>query len=315
MTHTGPDGDVLALDIGGTKIAAGIVDSCGRVRDRATVPTPARLGARAVLDAALDLSRQVTGGMRPVAVGIGSAGVIDPVRGVVTHATDALPGWPGTDLAGAFGEAFAVPAAALNDVHAHALGEAAYGAGRQASSLLLVAVGTGIGGAHVLDGQVLTGARHVAGHIGHLPVPEAQGVPCSCGRVGHLEGLASGPGLLAAFRRAGGEASSTYDVVRFADTAPEGDPAGDLARELLDTIGRATGRVIGGLLNMLDPETVVLTGGMAAVGERWWSAVCCGMALEAMDVVSGTPLLPAAAGPDAALLGAAAFVRNRIGGP
>ncbi|WP_205413076.1 ROK family protein [Austwickia chelonae] len=306
----------LAVDIGGTKIAAALVDPAGRILDRRGARTPAESGAAAVLDCALDLGREITAGHRIDVVGIGSAGVIDPCTGTVTHATDALPGWPGTPLAKAFAHAFAVPARALNDVHAHALGEARYGAGRGHRSMLLVAVGTGIGGAQVMNGSVLFGEHFVAGHIGHLAAPEAQGIRCSCGRDGHLEGLASGPGILAAFRRAGGEAEDTRAVVALASrsTAQTEDPSAALAARTLDICGRATGRVIGGLANILDPAVIILTGGVADIGETWWRSVREGMAVEAMDAVADTPLLPASAGQDAALLGAAVFAQDRLSG-
>src|SRR5699024_8738537 len=240
-----PEHPVLALDIGGTSIAAALVGPGGidevatlatpaaagpeaviaaalegseQVRGKprlralggpggigevATLATPAAAGPEAVIAAALEVSEQVRGKPRLRAVGIASAGVIDTDRGRVTHATGSLTAWAGTDLAGPFAERFGVPVAVLNDVHAHGLGEARSGVGAGRSSMLLMAVGTGIGGCHVRDGEVILGARGAAGHIGHLPVPEAQGVPCPCGRSGHLEGLASGPGIVRLAARLG----------------------------------------------------------------------------------------------------------------
>ncbi|MDO5629072.1 MAG: ROK family protein [Mobilicoccus sp.] len=306
---------VLALDIGGTKIAAGLVevdgahDATARITRRVATPTG---GRDAVLSAAIDLAREVVGERTITAVGIGSAGVIDPDRGVVTSATDALPGWVGADLRGTIGQALGVGAVGvLNDVHAHALGEARYGAGRGAASMLLVAVGTGVGGAHVVEGRVLTGAHHVAGHVGHLPCPAAAELLCTCGRYGHLEALASGPGTLAAFRRAGGVADRTEDVARLAASTTGTDTSDDesdaeLARRVLTTSGYAVGQAVGGLLNMLDPEVVVLTGGMAAAGEHWRHAVDEGRRATAMDPVTHTPVRAASGGVEAALLGAAA---------
>lgn len=301
---------LLALDIGGTKIAAALVDLDGRgaaasarIRVSERVPTPAGRGRDGVLGAALDLAGRVVGDEKITAVGIGSAGVVDPAHGVVTSATDAIPGWSGADLSGVFGAAFGVAVAALNDVHAHALGEARFGAGRGARSMLLVAVGTGIGGAHVIDGGVITGAHHVAGHLGHVPCRAAGDLTCTCGRPGHLEALASGPATLAAYRRAGGVADSTEQIARLAAaTDPHGSP---LARGVLAASGRAVGEMIGGMLNVLDPDVVVLTGGMAASGDLWHGAVEEGRRRTAMDPVASTPLVPASGGVEAALLGAA----------
>ena len=236
------------------------------------------------------------------AVGLSSAGVIDSGRGRVTHATSSLTGWAGTDVLTPFAERFGVPVSVLNDVHAHGLGEARCGVGRGRSSLLLVAVGTGIGGCHVLGGHAVVGAHGAAGHVGHLPVPEAEGIPCPCGRSGHLEGLASGPGIVQLAARLGAD-PSLREGRALAAAAAAGD---ETAREAYRVAGHATGRVLGGLLNVLDPEVVALTGGVAEAGAGWFEAVTRGIAQEAMDVVADTAVLPASAGSHAALLGAAA---------
>lgn len=309
---------VLALDIGGTKISAALVSApapehgdhgaAPRLERVATTPTPAAAGPQAILSAALDLAERVREHRSIAAVGVAAAGVIDAGRGRVTHATGSLTGWAGTDLATPVAARCGAPVSVLNDVHAHGIGEARYGVGRDRSSLLLVAVGTGIGGCHVVDGSALLGARGAAGHLGHLAVPEAAGVPCPCGRTGHLEGLASGPGIVRLARRLGADSQVT-DGHALARAARSGDAA---AREAYRLAGFATGRVIGGLLNTLDAEVVALTGGVAEVGSPWREALRAGVAHDAMDVVASTPLLPASAGSHAALLGAAARALDEL---
>lgn len=309
---TGQPAPVLAADLGGTKITTAVVAGDGGVSAARTIPTGAMRGPQAILTdlhQALLASRHeacADGVAEPVAVGIGSAGVVDPARGVITAATDAIPGWVGTAVGPQTERALGLPTRVLNDVHAHGLGEAVAGAGAGRESMLLVAVGTGIGGAIVREGRVVTGYRSAAAHIGHVTVPEADGVRCSCGRTGHLEGLASGPGTLQAYRRAGGVAADTREVVRHA----EGGSV--LAGEVLGRCAFAVGRMIGGMLNVLDVEAVVLTGGMAGAGEYWWDRVRAGVAHDAMDVMAGAPILPAAAGANAALLGAAQFTRQVV---
>lgn len=160
---------VLAVDLGGTKINAAVVvfeegAAAPSLCQVATTATPARDGAKAVLAASLAVAREalsLAGDDEETlkAIGIASAGVIDTARGLVTAATDALQGWPGTNLASVFRAEFGAHTRVLNDVHAHGLGEAMFGAGKDRDSLLLVAVGTGIGGAFVTHGEVLTGAR------------------------------------------------------------------------------------------------------------------------------------------------------------
>lgn len=318
----------LAVDIGGTKTAAALVAvgaDDARVLAVRTAPTPAWEGSDAVLTGALDLADCVraeaadtslgegAAGGHIEALGIASAGVVDTVRGAITHATDALPGWAGTDIAGPARERFGVPVSVLNDVHGHGVGEARFGVGRGRSSLLLAAIGTGIGGCHLVDGAPVTGAHGAAGHIGHVTVPEADGIACTCGRTGHLEGLASGPGILALAARLGAVGEDGAPVSRGADLAARAARApGSPAAEAYRLAGRATGRMLGGLLNVLDVDAVALTGGVAAVGEPWTSALAEGIAAEAMDVVAATPLLPAAAGTHAALLGAAAWTLDGL---
>ena len=139
----------------------------------------------------------------------------------------------GTDVVTPFAERFGVPVSVLNDVHAHGLGEARFGVGRGRSSVLLIAVGTGIGGCQIVDGAPVLGAHGAAGHVGHLPVPEAAGVPCPCGRIGHLEGLASGPGIVQLAARLGADGSLS-DGPRLAAAAAAGDT---VAREAYRVAG------------------------------------------------------------------------------
>lgn len=304
---------VLALDIGGTKIAAGIVELDGaatRVTARCAVATPAEDGADAVVAAALDAARValVTDPGGVGRCGVATAGVVDTNLGVVTHATDLIRGWAGTPLAALLSSELGLPVHCLNDVHAHGLGEATAGAGAAHTSMVLIAAGTGIGGAFVRDGRIDPGTRGAAWHIGHLPSPEAGAALCSCGRRGHLEPVASGSGILAEFRRRGGiGAAGTRDLDGLVG------PQVALATEVIRTAGYALGRAIGGLLNTLDPEIVVLSGGLTGAGERWLGAVREGVTHDAMDVVCDTPLVLAATGVDAGLIGAARWAADMGG--
>lgn len=306
---------VLTLDIGGTKIAAAIV-SDGRVEGMPlSVATPATEGADAVLAACVTAARRVLsrpGGEspRPGLVGVSSAGVIDSDTGVVTHATDLIRGWAGARLAERLQDALGMPAHCLNDVHAHALGEARYGAGRQVRSMLLVAVGTGIGGAHVVEGQVLVGDHFAAGHVGHVTVPEAVDQPCSCGRTGHLEAVASGSAVLAAYRRLSGTEATGADL---GDALGDAGSRGDAARAVVSAAGYATGRAIGSLVNVLDPGLVVLSGGLTRAGDAWLRPLTEGVLESALDALAGIPVVPAVTGDAAPHLGAAAFALQKAG--
>ncbi|MFI7422707.1 ROK family protein [Nonomuraea sp. NPDC049684] len=210
---------VLGIDIGGTKTAAALIPASAarettEIHLPARVPTPAGGGAAAVLAAALELAEDRlaqarAAGMDVIACGVGSAGTVDD-NGVVTHATDALPGWRGTDLASAFTERLGLPVTVLNDVHAWALGEARHGAARGRRLALVLTIGTGVGGALVRDGELLRGRNGMAGSLGHTPAvlpPNTDADrPCPCGATGHLEAYASGPAILSAYHARGGTA-------------------------------------------------------------------------------------------------------------
>lgn len=316
-----PAGPVVGVDLGGTKIAAALVDADGALLGPVSrTPTPAREGPRAVLDAVASLvTGVVEAGARtgPGAVGIGSAGVIDAERGVVVSATDAITGWPGTDIAGGVAgrllAAGAAPRDVLvhvdNDVNAYAAGEAWIGAGAGAASLLMVAVGTGVGGAVVLDGRVHHGARFLAGEMGHMPCGEAQGETCTCGRPGHLEAVAAGPQIARRYRRATGDETVT-GAVQVERLAEAGDA---VARRVYRQAALALGRALAGAVTVLDPEAVIVSGGLARSGGLWWGPLRRTLRGELVDLVAERiEILPAALGGAAPIIGAAHEARLRL---
>lgn len=307
---------VVAVDVGGTKIRAGsvidgtIIDGAvGHIRE---VPTPASEGRSAILDAIAEAAREVmhstdasigAGSPLPWKVGIGAAGVIDSETGTVVSATASLTGWAGTRLTAELTARLGLETRAVNDVHAHALGESLAGAARGTRSSLLVAAGTGIGGAFITEDRLLTGRNFAAGHVGHLPVTAAQGLPCPCGGAGHVEAVASGPAVLAAYGRAGGRAdvSSTRELV---GVAHSGDA---IAQEAFARAGGALGSMLGGLANVLSPDVIVIGGGLAGTGELWWSPVREAFKRELIPAIGGLELREAQLGSDAALIGAASL--------
>ncbi|MFB9308428.1 glucokinase [Agromyces hippuratus] len=298
----------IGVDLGGTKTAAGLVGTGGAVFDRAWAPTPATLGPGAVLDTVVQLVRALLDRAGTDVVvsgcGVGSAGVIDAASGAVASATDSLPGWTGTPVRDVLAAELGMPVAVVNDVHAHALGEALHGAGAGAPTVLMIAAGTGVGGALVVDGRVHAGRRGVSGHFGHVPSIEAAGRPCTCGGAGHLEAVASGPAMCAVYRELSGDDSVAdgREVVRRAG-------AGDVhAAASVALAGRALGGTIGGLVNAFDPDVVIVGGGLAAAGESWWTALHDAAGAERMSLLADTPIVAAALGADAAIVGAAALV-------
>jgi glucokinase len=306
----------IGVDLGGTKTAAGVVSAAGEVLFSETIPTLNRDGGDAILDATAALvssltSRAQAAGLDVAGVGVGSAGVIDAGRGVVVSATDAILGWAGTELTAGLAARLGVdPAAvrAVNDVHAHALGEAWTGAAAGTASSLLVAFGTGVGGSFVLDGQPVLGHRYAGGHVGHFASPyafhEGEPVPCVCGGAGHVEAIASGPAIREAYLRLGGtsEAADARAVFALAGASDA------IAIKAVGMGAAAAGQAVGGLANILDPEVVVVSGGLSDAGDPWWRPMARALRAELLPALAGLPILPAKLGNAAAIVGAARLV-------
>lgn len=309
MTAPHPDdaGPVIGLDLGGTKIAAALVAADGTVLARHSLPTPATEGAEAVLDALAEAARTVwTPGT--TAIGVAAAGVVDPATGTVTSATDTIRGWAGTALATGLAGRTGLPVACDNDVRAAAATELAgpHGdADGPGITMIYAAVGTGVGGAVAVDGRMLHGAAGIAGHLGHLPSPEADGLPCTCGATGHLEAIAAGPGITAHYTRMSGVPADRLETV--AARAAEGEPHATAAIVLG---ARATGRALGGLANTLGADRVVVGGGVPRIGALYTDALNAGFAAELMAPLRTLRPVPPRGGPDAAVLGAAALTRT-----
>ncbi|MFJ8859208.1 ROK family protein [Streptomyces sp. NPDC102451] len=292
---------VIGLDLGGTKIAAALFAADGTVLARHTRPTPAREGAGAVLDALAAAAAEVDPGDLATALGIAAAGVVDPRSGMVTSATDSISGWAGTALGAGLADRTGLPVACDNDVRATAGPELAALPDRQ-GSLLFAAVGTGVGGALAVDGRMLHGASGIAGHLGHLPSAEAAGLPCTCGATGHLEVIASGPGITAHYGRLTGTPVDRLETV--AARAAEGEEA---AVHAITTGATAAGRVLGGLANALGPDRVVVGGGVPRIGTLYGDALAAAFTAELMPPLRGLLPEPPLFGHDAAVLGAAAL--------
>ncbi|WP_347123976.1 ROK family protein [Microbacterium sp. SY138] len=306
---------VLAVDIGGTKTAAALADRDDALLRTEVAATPAAQGPVAVVATVVALAGRLLAGsgLRLSGVGIGTAGVVDAGTGTIVSATDTFADWPGTPLAALVRSGLGAlllpdaPVAVQNDVDAHAAGEHRHGAAAGAASALVVAVGTGVGAGVVLDDRAVRGAHHVAGEIAHLPVPGAAHLRCPCGRFGHLEAIGSGIGMHRHFRSLGGDPGIT-DARGVAMAAAAADP---IARRALDESAAAVGRALAGAATLLDPERIVVTGGVPNIGESWWLPMRAAFHAEAIDALQNTPILPGTLGDYAPLRGAAASAWRR----
>ena len=291
---------VVAVDVGGTKIAAAAVDHEGRCGLVSTRPTPSTQGPAAVLGAITDAVREVSENHAEVAaVAIGTAGVIDEATGTVLSASDTIIDWAGTRIAEELSATLCLPVVVDNDARAHAVGEVWLGAGRGAGSVLMLAIGTGIGGAAVLDGRPLRGAHHVAGEVGHIPARGAEHLICTCGRRGHLEAMSSGPGLLRHYLSLGGDAEMP-DTRHLLDLARAGDA---LALRAVRESAAVLGAALAGLAMLIDPDVVVLGGGLVDAGDLWWEPMEAALRAELIEGVADVPVRPAELGGSAALVG------------
>lgn len=165
--------------------------------------------------------------------------------------------------------------------------------------MLMVAAGTGVGGAVVVNGQLWRGAHYVAGEIGHVPVPGAEGMRCACGRDGHLEALAAGPAIGRCYSDLTGQRVDAAEVARLANA---GDP---IACDVITAAAAGLGRAIAGIVTTLDPDRVVVGGGVAEAGPVWWEALRAACRAELVESLAGVPLIQAELGTTAPLLGAA----------
>lgn len=302
----------IGVDIGGTKIATAIIGieqaKTPIVLSRKKVPTCAQDGGAAVCQHVIDAVRDQldTCDKEIQGIGISSAGVIDPKTGDVLSATELMPGWGGIHLAQTVSRACNLPCHVMGDVHAHAYGESCFGAGRTSTSNLVVAIGTGIGGAFFDKGTIMLGAHDVAGHMGHILVDGASKIQCSCGRYGHLEPIASGPGIVRLFLQRARQEQKSYpeekiDGAYVAQLASQQDPCAVYAH---DKAGYTLGQALGSLANAFDPQKIILSGSVTKSGDVWQSALQSGYASQAMNPVQDTPIVFGELGDDAPLIGA-----------
>jgi len=293
----------LCLDIGGTKIAAGLADPDGALVHTAIRPTPAGVGAEdvwaAVAATIADALRAADG---PVAaVGIGSAGPVDQHSGSVNPVN--IPSWDGFPLRDRVAAAVpGVPVRLGGDGVCMALGEHWRGAGRGARFLLGMVVSTGVGGGLVLDGVPYTGRTGNAGHVGHMVV-EQDGLPCACGGRGCVETVAAGPWLVRWARANGWAAPPAAGARELAAAASAGDP---VAQRAFRRGATALGAMIASVGAVCDLDLVVIGGGVANAGPLLFDPLRAALAEYAkLDFLAGLRVVPAELGGEAGLVGAA----------
>jgi glucokinase len=306
---------VVALDIGGTKLNAGLVGADGEVVIRRRRPTPAADGGQAVYDAVEALIAEIIAeAPGPVtAIGVGSPGHIDFASGHVVWCTPNLPGWSGMPLASRLSERFGIPAVADNDANAALYGEIWQGGAKGCQHALLLTLGTGVGGGILSHGQVIRGHRGGGAELGHIIIA-IDGRPCNCGQRGCLESYASGSaiGAMARERLRGGAPSAMSRVAgsveavtahHVFDAFHDGDAeAAAVMADLADHL--AVGIVT--LVNIFQPERLLIGGGVASQGESLMSLVRAAVRRRWCNAPLADDMLALAElGEEAGLIGAA----------
>lgn len=262
----------VGIDIGGTKIAGGVVDPEGRIVEKLRVDTPTDTSELA--DAVVDMARHLSAHHEISAVGVAAAGFIDRDRATIIHAPNIA--WRNEPLKAVLEARIDVPVTIENDANAAGWAEFRFGAGRDVDNMVMLTMGTGVGGAIVIDGELFRGGHGIGGELGHMRFIR-DGLPCGCGQNGCLEQYASGRALqreanaiadaggigsaLAALRAEKGEITGP-SISRLILAGDEG------ATEALRRVATALGEGCGGFQAVLDPELFVIGGGVAQLADH-----------------------------------------------
>lgn len=312
----------LAGDLGGSRMTAALIDDLGTIVVQETRPTQAADGIAAVTERFASLLHQVAeqaGDHLLLACGVAVPGLVDSRAGDIRYAAN-FPGAQDYPLRQQLEANLLMPVAIDNDLRLHALGERTYGGAKDCRDFLFVAVGSGVGGALFLNGEVYLGARRYAGEIGHITIDARSDAPvCSCGRRGCLEVFASGPAIAAHYHRLVAEANlppespatSLKDIAQWIDQT---DLRGEMTRAAIGFGAQALGRGLSIAANLLDPERIILGGGVSRIGAFWLDAVRKEMNRFALNPYEDSAIQLAQLGDKAGLIGASVhasqFVRK-----
>lgn len=265
----------LGVDLGGTTMSIGLLQSNGNIIFQSHTASKVHDGSQSALNQIIrtteDIKRQLNSGMEITAMGIGIAGKVDTNNGVLIEATN-LPNWHNVPLGEHLSKALQIPVKVDNDANVAALGEFFYGAGEKQNSMLMVTLGTGVGGGLILDGKLYSGIDGIAGEMGHMII-DIDGPVCNCGKQGCVEAFCGAKGILNRYLdKAQSKSGSLLKDINPDELTPkdisqaaiDGDP---LAIETFDEVGMYLGVALANIANMLNIEIVVVGGGVANAGE------------------------------------------------
>ncbi len=313
----------IGVDIGGTNVKIALVDKKGEISFPKTVPTRAEMGYEYTVGNIIQTIKELIEEAKIEksaleGIGFGFPGQIDCDNGIVRILPN-IPGWINVPISEIMQKEFNVPVKVDNDVRCAALAELNYGAGAGCKNLICITVGTGIGSGLIINGKLVRGASNAAGEIGHIKLAIHDGPICGCGDTGCFEAFASGPAIVSLAKEyvKGGKstkyreiAGSTKDItpVIVAQAAKEGDV---VAQRIFSIIGEYLGVGLSSVVNLLNPEKIVVGGGVADAGDILFEPLKKALKERSMPIQgAAVEVVPAQLGNTAGIIGASLLIDN-----
>ena len=314
----------IGIDVGGTNVKIALVDDNGKIIYSNSVPTYAKMGyeytVNNIKQAIKDLMKETNTTPSDIeGIGFDFPGQVDCKTGVVKLAPN-IPGWVNVPIAQMIEDEFHIPTRIDNDVRCAALGELKFGAGRGCENFICITVGTGIGSGIVINGKVVRGATNAAGELGHIKLQMNGGPICGCGDTGCLEAFASGPAIVAMAQEyiKGGKSTKFREMAAVeggeitpymvAKAAEEGDP---VAKRIFEIVGEYIGIGLTSVINLLNPERVIIGGGVAESGQLLLGPIRKTIKERAMVVAgNAVEIVPAQLGNSAGVIGASMLIEG-----
>lgn len=314
----------IGIDVGGTNVKIALVDDNGKIIYSNSVPTYAKMGyeytVNNIKQAIKDLMKETNTTPSDIeGIGFDFPGQVDCKTGVVKLAPN-IPGWVNVPIAQMIEDEFHIPTRIDNDVRCAALGELKFGAGRGCENFICITVGTGIGSGIVINGKVVRGSTNAAGELGHIKLQMNGGPICGCGDTGCLEAFASGPAIVAMaqeyikggkstkFREMAAAEGGEITPYMVAKAAEEGDP---VAKRIFEIVGEYIGIGLTSVINLLNPERVIIGGGVAESGELLLGPIRKTIKERAMVVAgNAVEIVPAQLGNSAGVIGASMLIEG-----
>lgn len=312
----------IGIDLGGTSVKYALIDNEGIFHFQGKLPSRADVSAEAVIGQLILAISEVSAfadenGYKVEGIGIGTPGIVDATNRIILGGAENIQGWENIPLAERMETEFRLPTLLGNDANLMGLGETMYGAGRGATHVVFITVGTGIGGAVVIDGKLFNGFANRGTELGHVPLI-ANGEPCACGSVGCLEHYASTSALIRRFSQRIAEAGISYpgeevDGELIIRLYKEGDK---IATEAMNEHCDFLGHGIGGFINIFSPQRVVIGGGLSEAGDFYIQKISENAHRYAIqDCAVNTQIMAASLGNKAGSIGAASLVFTQLSSP